>query len=158
MAELTDDTRLTLAEREHLYLPLLARTAYVYSLPPHWLVGIARVESGFHTRAAGTSAGDMARGGSTGLTQMSLQTARALGFTGSTEDLYAPATNARLAAMLIVHNMRSFRVDSIEDVAALYNSGKRFAQAPASTRLLYVPAVRRFAAMYKARAEAAAAP
>lgn len=146
------DVGLSLQQRTELYLPMLAKMGQAYAVPPEWLVAFARVESSFRANAVNNSAADTARGGSRGLCQMSLQTARAIGFTGAPDDLLDPVVNAKMAATLISLNMRSFRVSSLEDVAALYNSGKRFNKAPLSTRMLYVPAIKRWAAFYAKRA------
>lgn len=147
-------TALTIQQRAELYLPMLTEMAGAYSIPPEWLAGIARVESAFHADAYNGSIADEKRGGSRGLCQMSLQTARAIGFKGSIGSLFDPKVNAKWAAVLISLNMKAFKVSSLEDVAALYNSGKRFADAPLSTRKLYVPAVVRWAAFYKDKAKA----
>lgn len=137
---------------------MLAKTGQAYAIPPEWLVAFARVESSLRAGAINNSTGDLKRGGSRGLCQLSLKTARAIGYGGDPEGLLDPVTNAHFAGLLIVVNMHDYAVTSLEDVAALYNSGKRFAQAPASTRLLYVPAIRRWSAYYKDKARAAVEP
>jgi soluble lytic murein transglycosylase-like protein len=137
--------------REALYTVMLARVFAAEGLPPEWGPAIARTETNFMPNAHNGSLGDGLRGGSWGLCQMSYLTALALGFDGAPQDLLDPERNARLAAALCRKNMQSFRVTDLSDVAALYNSGKRFAQAPASTRTVYVPRVLRFAAVYRAR-------
>src|SRR5260370_32866700 len=48
--------------------------------------------------AVNNTGGDAARGGSYGASQVSLQTARELGFKGTPQELLDPATNARYAA------------------------------------------------------------
>jgi soluble lytic murein transglycosylase-like protein len=148
------DVGLSIQQRTDLYLPMLAKTGQAYAIPPEWLVAFARVESSFRAGAVNNSAGDLKRGGSRGLCQLSLKTAQAIGYKGTPEGLFDPITNANFAGLLIVINMHDFKVDSLEDVAALYNSGRRFAQAPPSTKLLYVPAIRRWAAYYRDRARA----
>lgn len=139
------------AAREALYTVMLARVFAAEGLPPEWGPAIARTETNFMPNAHNGSLGDGLRGGSWGLMQMSYLTAQALGFEGAPQDLLVPERNAALAATLCRKNMQSFRVTQLADVAALYNSGKRFAQAPASTRTVYVPRVLRFAAIYKDR-------
>ena len=150
------DVGLSIQQRTDLYLPMLAKTGQVYAIPPEWLVAFARVESSFRAGAINNSAGDLKRGGSRGLCQLSLTTARAMGYQGEPEGLLDPVVNANFAGLLIVTNMHDFKVTSLEDVASLYNSGKRFAQAPPSTRILYVSAVRRWSGFYKNKARAAA--
>jgi soluble lytic murein transglycosylase-like protein len=152
-----DDAGLPLTQREAMYFPLLVATSVHYGLPPEWLVAFAKVESSFHAKAINNSVPDKARGSSRGLCQMSLTTARALGFNGMPEDLFDPERNAMLAGKLCSMNKKSFAVTNLRDVAALYNSGKPYDKAPASTRLIYVPLILKAANMYRARAAELAA-
>ncbi len=118
-------------------------------LPTEWGLALARQESNFAPKALNMSAGDALRGGSWGLCQMSLKTARALGYVGAAEGLTDPQLNARLAAKLCKELVVRFRTTNLADVAAGYNSGKPFAKAPVSTRTVYVPRVLKFADAYR---------
>jgi soluble lytic murein transglycosylase-like protein len=137
------------AAREALFVPMLRAAFAAQGMPPEWGPAIARTESAFVVEAQSNSAGDTRRGGSWGLCQMSYKTALALGYKGAPEGLLTPAVNAALAAKLCRMNMVQFRVAALEDVAALYNSGKLYKAAPASTRTVYVPRVIKYAAIYR---------
>lgn len=115
------------------YGPILRDAFAELGLPPVWGIAIARQESAFRAGACNNSGGDAARGGSWGLCQVSLQTARALGFEGGPQHLLDPATNARLAAQLCSQLAARFGSNLI-DVAAAYNSGKSYQHAPESAR------------------------
>jgi soluble lytic murein transglycosylase-like protein len=146
------------AARETMYLHMLAQAFAAQGLPPEWGPAFARTESNFEATAHSTAAGDVKRGGSFGLCQISYLTAKALGYTGLPQGLNDPQCNAELAAKLCKKNMTDYHVTSLLDVAALYNSGKRYAAAPASTKTVYVTKVVRFAAMYKVRLAQTPAP
>lgn len=118
-------------------------------LPPEWGLAIARQESNFTPKALNMSAGDATRGGSWGLCQMSLTTARALGYVGTAQGLTDPKLNAALAAKLCKELVTRFKTVNLADVAAGYNSGKTFAKAPISTRTVYVPRVLKFSEQYR---------
>lgn len=143
-------------EREALYFPILVAAFVRQGLPPEWGVALARQESAFVATAINNSTGDASRGGSRGLCQMSLLTARGLGFTGPPEELMNPICNADLAALLCKEISTRLKTTELGDVAAAYNSGKVLAKAPASTRNVYVPRVLSFALGYKLRARAMA--
>lgn len=87
--------------------------------------------------------GDGLRGGAYGLCQVTLKTAKGLGFVGPVELLLKPEVNADLAAKLVAQLHK--RYTQLADVAAAYNSGKPYAKAPQVTRERYVPAVLEFA-------------
>ena len=144
------------AAREALYLHMLAQAFAAEGLPPEWGPAFARTESGFVADARATARGDALRGGSWGLTQVSYLTAKSLGYQGLPQGLIEPQLNAALAAKLCKKNMADYHVTSLQDVAALYNSGHRYANAPASTRTIYVPRVVRFANLYRLRLALAA--
>ncbi len=144
---------MTFTQREALYFPILVAAFLRHNLPPEWGVAIARQESAFTAAASNNSAGDATRGGSWGLCQMSMLTARGLGFTGTTADLLNPEINAELAATLCAEISKRLKTTSLADVASAYNSGKPMARAPTSTRTVYVPRVLAFAATYRPRAE-----
>lgn len=128
-------------ERFAFYLPVLKEAAEKHDVPLSWLLAIAEIESSFRASAVTMSGGDGKRGGSYGICQMSLKTARALGFAGVPSALLEVRLNADLACSLLKQNRQRFGADNLRDVAAAYNSGKRFSRAPASTRGHYVPTV-----------------
>lgn len=143
---------MTFTQREALYFPVLVAAFLRHNLPPEWGVAIARQESAFVVTASNNSAGDAKRGGSWGLCQISLLTARSLGFTGTTADLLNPEINAELAAALCEEISKRLKTTSLADVASAYNSGKPMQKAPTSTRTVYVPRVLAFAVAYQPRA------
>lgn len=118
-------------------------------LPGNLGLALARQESNFDPAARATDPRDLARGGSFGLLQMSYKTAQGLGYEGPAAGLMSVEENVRLAAKLCAVNAKRTKAhvgsrDWVCDVASLYNSGKPFATAPESTRLLYAPRVWRF--------------
>ena len=135
--------------RERLYGPTIVQAFLDEGMDPALGLAIARQESAFRADSVCTTGGDGARGGSYGLMQMSLMTARTLGFIGPAKGLLAPGVNAGLAAALCKSN--SARSKQIFDLAAMYNSGKVLAKAPKVTATKYVPAVLRYYEEYKAR-------
>lgn len=142
----------SLEVRVDLYGPMLAKAFLRHKLPVVWALAIAATESDFRAGAMNNrNEGDVARGGSYGLCQMSLQTAKALAPDCTVEDLLDPTTNSEIAAMLVSQLAR--RYTDIKDVAAAYNSGKRFAHAPSSTRAIYVPRILANMKAYAAKAE-----
>jgi len=146
---------MTLANRESVYGPILVAAFTNVGLPPEWGMAIARQESAFKPAVINNTGGDALRGGSRGLCQMSLKTARALGFVGDPDLLFQPVLNAQLAAKLCLSLTRQFKTAELKDIAAGYNSGKPFARCPAST-VAYANNVVAYAAAYKERARALA--
>ena len=114
-----------------------------HGLPAAWGLAIARQESAFRAGVSVLTGGDGVRGGSYGLMQMSMTTARGLGYAGDAKTLLIPTVNCMLSAKLVAQ-LRS-RYLNLRDVAAAYNSGKPFDRAPHSTRTHYVPNVQRYA-------------
>lgn len=102
-------------------------------------LAIAWHESSFKPKAVNKTGGDGKRGGSYGIFQMSLLTARALGFKGTETELYDIKVNTILALKLLLDIKK--RQTDIEDILACYNSGKPFAKAPKSTTIKYVPSI-----------------
>ncbi len=72
-----------------LWLPTIQHEAALRGLPAALADAVAMVETGYNPAAVGTS-------GEIGMMQVMPATARQLGFTGSTGDLFEPATNIRL--------------------------------------------------------------
>lgn len=131
------------------YALILAVAFVNEGLPPEWGLAIARQESAFRPTALNMSSGDATRGGSWGLCQMSLLTARGLGYIGDNLGLLDPKVNAQLAAKLCKELSLRFKTMDLQDIASAYNSGKPYARAPASTKTVYVPRVLAGAEMYR---------
>lgn len=121
-------------------------------------LAIARHESEFRAKAVNNSGGDQTRGGSYGIMQMSMATARLLGFKGTWEGLLSVPVCAALAAKLCVQNMARVPISKVRDetyqawcmnMAALYNSGHLYADCPRSTREVYVPRVTSYFLYYE---------
>lgn len=97
-------------------------------VPEAVVLGIARQESDFYPDATATDARDLARGGSFGLMQMSLATARALGYSGPIGDraqltgLYDPATNIRLGVEYLSQLLTATHGD-VKAAVSAYNAG-----------------------------------
>lgn len=139
-------------------IPVLVAAFKRAGLPPVWGIALARQESDFNPKAVNHSAADARRGYSWGLCQMSLQTAQeSLGYRGDGPGLTDPHINATLAAAFVRrlvdgHQIKTDAADALQNVAALYNSGRMLAHAPASTATVYVPNVVRYAEAYAAAA------
>jgi hypothetical protein len=121
-------------------------------------MAIARQESEFRAKAVNNTGGDANRGGSYGIMQMSMTTARSLGYKGSWEGLLQVNVCASLAAKLCAQNMARVPISTTRDVgyiswclnmAALYNSGHLFADCPRSTREVYAPKVASYFMYYE---------
>lgn len=125
--------------------------AAVCGVPLEFGLAMAFHESSFDPKACATNPADLARGGSYGLFQMSLKTARRLVPKVPLEPamLYDVNLNCELWSDLVMENRKiiaaTAEVDRDKnlfiDLAALHNSGKVFAKAPLKTRYNYVPAV-----------------
>lgn len=145
---------MNLAQREALYGPVVRRAFETEGLPSFWGMALARHESAFVPGAAATIGGDARRGGSFGLCQMSLSTAKSeLGYVGDGEGLKDPQLNCTLAARYIKILMARFKIDDLPNVAAAYNSGRPLAKAPSGTRTKYVPLVLNYAKQYQTQQE-----
>lgn len=122
---------------------LVRARAASWGWDPDWWQAIAEHESHMNPRARNLTGGDAARGGSYGLMQISLKSARAWmkdpDFTP--EQLYDPNIHLAVAGT----GFATFKPapKSLEDAAALWNAGRRFADLPIDhqTRTAYVPAV-----------------
>lgn len=132
---------MTREARLHEHGPVIVEAFVRYSLPAVWGIGLARQESDFDPNAKQLGGGDAKRGGSYGLCQMSLMTARALRGEGITPDmLLDPSFNADIAAELVSQLTAQYR-GVLSDVLSAYNSGKPWHRAPKSTQRVYVPGV-----------------
>jgi soluble lytic murein transglycosylase-like protein len=142
---------MTLAERRAQFGPILRAAFVAEGLPGEWGMAIAHQESDFNADAQVLTAGDGRRGGSYGLCQMSLATAKGdLGYTGDGEGLKDPQVNARLAAQYCALLTKRIKSQELRDIAAAYNSGRPFSKAPKVTRTKYVPQVLAYAEQYAA--------
>lgn len=138
-------------ENEAAYLPILAQAFASRGLPPELGPALARKESAFNPGVDNQGPGDKERGGSYGLCQMSYQTAKGLGYSGTPEGLKDPHINATLAAELCAQNWE--RTKNLVDVICMYNSGKPFMRAPTATTNVYLPSVQAYLKIYRARCE-----
>lgn len=137
---MTRDQRLTFLR------PIIAQAFSHVGLPPTLGLALARQESDFRVDAVATHPADIARGGAYGALQMTLKTARGLGYQGPPEGLLDATENARWAAELCAQNAKRTKApigsqDWVYDLAAMYNSGRPFAKAPEVTRKDYAPRV-----------------
>lgn len=140
--------KLPLASRFNAYCDIIETAFAARHLKPEWGFAFARQESAFKANATNRrDAGDLRRGGSFGLFQMSMMTARALGFKGSEKELLKPETNSQYAAELIEQLHKRYQ-GNLKDIAACYNSGKSFEKAPLVTQHNYVPNVLAYALEY----------
>ena len=119
---------------------------------PDWIDALSYVESGWDSRAVNLVGSDLARGGSYGSTQMSLQTLRAIGYQGSAEDFLNSIDlqaywSVRLFLSDNVPGVKPYagRPKTLEDFASTWNAGKLYASLSAThrTRVDYVPKVLR---------------
>lgn len=137
---------LSFIDRELKYAPMIADEARKTTVPPSWAIAIARRESAFKPEALVISASDGKRGGAYGLMQMTLKTARSLGFHGDPEELLSPTLNIYYGVALLAELHASD--ERLLDVAARYNSGKPYGRAPKVTVNEYVPYVVKWAGLY----------
>lgn len=86
------------------YAALIAREARQQGVPPDIVDGVVHVESGYNPLAVGTV-------GEVGLMQIRPETARMLGFSGATSDLFEPGTNVRYAAAYLAGAWRLAKGD-----------------------------------------------
>jgi soluble lytic murein transglycosylase-like protein len=131
----------TREQRLHTYGPILVDAFVRHGLPGVWGVGLARQESDFDASAKNLEGGDAKRGGSFGLCQVTLLTARSLRGDGVTPEMLCDASfNADVAAELVAQLRDRYR-GVVSDILAAYNSGKPWAHAPTRTQKVYVPNV-----------------
>lgn len=133
------------------YGPILAKAFITHKLPVVWALAIAATESSFRPYAENHSAGDASRGGSYGLCQLSLATAREFAPSATPGDLLDPRRNAEIAALLCARLRRQYG-DDFSDIVSAYNSGRPLERAPASTRDIHVPRALQNLKLYAAQA------
>ena len=138
---------------EAFWLPVVRKIAREEGISEALLAATVKRESNWDPNAINNTGGDAARGGAYGLAQVTLKTARALGYQGDPQGLLDPETNLRLAARLHKSNSQLLSsnggLSQIEDVISRYNSGKAFANAPTYTKDVYVPGVKRALDQYR---------
>jgi soluble lytic murein transglycosylase-like protein len=110
-------------------LPIVARATLTYpDVPLDTALAVIRQESDFSPWATATHPGDLARGGAFGLMQMTLQTARSLGYSGPAGDpaqltgLYDPDTNVMLGVRYLSDLLTATNHNVAAAVSA-YNAG-----------------------------------
>lgn len=156
--------RLPRLERAALVEPIVTRHATKAGVPANVIMGIVEQESDFSPWATATHPGDLARGGAYGLMQMTLETARGMGYTGAAGDvaqlsgLYDPDVNVALGVRHFADLLKA--AGGRADVAiSAYNAGlsreragdgKRTANDPAAPFInqSYVDRVSGFAKKY----------
>lgn len=99
---------------------LITGASVKYSIPESWIRAVIDVESAWNPNAYRyVSEKDR----SWGLMQLTLPTARGLGWKGSnTDDLFDPALNIELGTKLLAENRRRFG-DDFRRIYSAYNSG-----------------------------------
>lgn len=154
------------ANRERWFSKAILKAFGDAGVRPALGLAIARQESEFRAKAVNHGPGDSVRGGSYGIMQMSMTTAKSLGYKGSWEGLLNVPVCAGLAAKLCEENMGRVTISTTRDagyvrwcldMAALYNSGHVFKDCPRSTREIYAPRVVSFFLYYERALELAAA-
>lgn len=104
------------------YCRLIDRSSAKYGVPARLVRAIIMVESGGDRHATAAAMGDKRRGGSYGLMQISLDTARALGYSGEAIGLYNAAINIDLGTQYLRDLL--VQTDGVEDAAVSgYNAG-----------------------------------
>lgn len=118
---------------------LIKAAAAQFGVDPMQMAAIVQVESSWNPAATNLSGPDGARGGAWGLSQITLQTAKAYGFTGSGEDLLDPATSIEWTARILAAGGPPV---TIQDAGAWWNAGKKHfydLNAESPTASDYVP-------------------
>lgn len=100
---------------------LIQQNAAHFGVPESWIRAVIQTESSFNPAAY--RAEPQIQDASYGLMQLLYRTAKGLGYTGTPEGLYDPATNIRLGTQLLADHMRRYG-DDIRRVYSAYNSGK----------------------------------
>lgn len=119
--------QLSRAERAARVLPIVEAAVSGTSLTAAVVMGVIQQESDFYPDATATAAADLARGGAYGLMQMTLQTARGLGYKGAAGSrdtltgLYDPAANVALGVRYLADLYRTTR--DIDAAVSAYNAG-----------------------------------
>ena len=99
--------------------PLPSCSSSSFNLPPKLIDSVCWVESKHDVTAIKQDDGPS---DSYGVCQIKLETARWLGFEGTTKQLMRPEVNIHYAAKYLAHNLRRYRGDVTKAVIA-YNRG-----------------------------------
>lgn len=119
------------AERERLYGTMIARAMRRAGYAPEVGLALAKNESSFRARAVNNAGSDAERGGAWGLTQITLETARGVGFRGAGEELLDPARH--MAWFVAVLDEKAARVGhDPRDLVSAWNSGRSYASLKAA--------------------------
>jgi soluble lytic murein transglycosylase-like protein len=102
-------------QNENTYDPLVITAAGRYGIPQMVIKAVIGKESSF-VKTTDT--------GSVGLMQLELATARGLGFTGTREQLFDPATNIDLGVKFLRELYDRYPTEPWDAIYAAYNSGK----------------------------------
>lgn len=110
------------------YDATIASAAVQYNVPAALIKAIIWRESDFNPRATASASGDLARGGAYGLMQMTLLTARGLGYTGPIGDpdalsgLFSPTANIDLGTRYLAQLLQATG-GQIDAAISAYNAG-----------------------------------
>ena len=112
-------------------------------LDPAFGCAIIEHESNWNPKARSpVTASDEKYGGAWGLCQLTLVTAKGLGYSGDGPGLWDPHVNCQYFIKLTQRNISQLHTVSIEDLISAHNSGKLYLHAPFTTRTQYVPIVK----------------
>lgn len=111
--------------RENDFDSIINAAAARWGVPAALVKAIVATESEFNPHATARTGGDGKRGGSYGLMQMSLQTARALGFTGDAAELYDPGVNIGLGTRYLHDLVKEAGAGGygLDSAISAYNAG-----------------------------------
>ena len=140
-------------------LPIVNKYSAQYGVPQALIFAIMQQESGniylgkgyFDTKASlMKNPTEIVAGGSQGLMQILLSSAKNLGYTGDATGLYDPDTGIKYGVLYIKYIHDHFGVDysDVPNIAAYYNSNKDEVDAPVSTQTVYVPHVMKYYSYY----------
>ncbi len=129
------------------HLDLACQIASQEGVDAALVCAIVMTESSWRQSVVNLGPGDADRGGAYGLGQLTLKTAKALGFTGTPHELEDPAVNLEYVCKLIKDNTKPG--ETVLDVVCRYNSGKPFSRAPSFTKRIYLTRVVDYQAAYK---------
>lgn len=141
-------------------LPIVNQYSSQYGVPQALIFAIMQQESGdpqggmevFDTNATlMKNPTEIKAGGSQGLMQILLSSAKNLGYTGDATGLYDPSTGIKYGVLYIkqvIHDGKGIDYTDVGDIAAQYNSNKNYIDAPSSTQSTYVPHVLKYYAYY----------
>ena len=94
---------------------LIEKYASQFRIPPDWIRAIILTESSGNPNAKGPT-------GDYGLMQITVPTARALGFTGHPDELFNPEINIWLGARLLAE-IQSRGITTLPELYSAYNCG-----------------------------------